>query len=238
MSTTINERLLDVISVLYKGNKSTFASAIGVTPSVIDNITGKRQGKPSFEVLNKISAIKEINIEWLITGQGDMLKDVSNTTSALARSTEKPTTSHSQFYRLDKYTPGTIPLVSTQAVGGFSGSDFSISDDDVIGYYVIPGFQNKGIDFMIRITGDSMAPRLWGGDIIACSIIRNPNFIQWNKTHLIATRDQGLLVKRLRKSTDPDCILAVSNNPDYDPFDIPKQDILGIARVVGVIHLE
>lgn len=219
-------------------NDNQLTIAAGLSNGLIGK--AKNSGKAiSFSNIEKVlHAYPELSADWLITGRGEMLKQESSTSQTLAPSTPNTPVSQYETGRLDKYTPGTIPLVSAQAVGGFSGSDFSINDDDVIGYYVIPGFQNKGIDFMIRITGDSMAPRLWGGDIIACSIIRNPNFIQWNKTHLIATRDQGLLVKRLRKSTDSDCILAVSNNPDYDPFDIPKQDILGIARVVGVIHLE
>ncbi len=68
---TINERFGKIIRVLYGGNKSAFASAIGVTPSVVDNIVGRRQGKPSFEVVEKVSALAEVNTEWLITGKGD-----------------------------------------------------------------------------------------------------------------------------------------------------------------------
>lgn len=68
---TINERFDMIITDLYGGNKSAFASAIGVTPSVIDNIVGKRQGKPSFDVVEKVSALAEVNIQWLITGKGE-----------------------------------------------------------------------------------------------------------------------------------------------------------------------
>ena len=71
---SINERFSQIITALFNGNKSAFASAIGVTPSVVDNIVGKRQGKPSFDVVEKVSALAEININWLITGKGDMLK--------------------------------------------------------------------------------------------------------------------------------------------------------------------
>lgn len=129
-------------------------------------------------------------------------------------------------------------MVSEKAVGGFANEHFSIRENDVLEYYVIPKFRYLGVDFMIELTGDSMMPRLYPGDIIACSIIHNSNFIQWNKPHLLATREQGLIVKRLRKSSDSNCLLAVSDNHEYDPIDIPKDEILGIARVVGVIHLE
>ncbi len=74
---TVNERFGKIIRVLYGGNKSAFASAIGVTPSVVDNIVGKRQGKPSFDVVEKVSALAEVNISWLITGRGEPF-DFSN----------------------------------------------------------------------------------------------------------------------------------------------------------------
>ena len=68
---TINERFNKIIKALFGGNKSAFANTIGVAPSVIDNIVGKRQGNPSFEVLEKVSAIAEINLEWLIADRGE-----------------------------------------------------------------------------------------------------------------------------------------------------------------------
>lgn len=67
----INERFCKIIRTLYGGNKSAFASAIGVAPSVVENIVGKRQGKPSFDVIEKVCAIAEVNTIWLITGRGE-----------------------------------------------------------------------------------------------------------------------------------------------------------------------
>jgi phage repressor protein C with HTH and peptisase S24 domain len=240
----INGRFNQIITTLFKGNKSAFASAVGVTPSVVDNIVGKRQGKPSFEVLEKVSAIAEINIEWLITGNGNMLKEQTQKPAAITKkekliSTHSGTETHFEaLTETTKKAPGAIPLVSERAVGGFANEHFTIKEKDVLAYYVIPKFRHLGVDFMIEVIGDSMIPRLYPGDIIACSIIHNSQFIQWNKPHLIATREQGLIVKRLRKSMEKDCLLAVSDNHEYDPFDIPKDEIVGIARVVGVIHLE
>lgn len=134
--------------------------------------------------------------------------------------------------------PEGIPLVSVKAVGGFAGKDFSIQESDIEAYYVIPKFRNLNVDFLIEVVGDSMMPRIFPGDIIACSIIRNPRFIQWNKTYLISSDEQGMIVKRLRKSEEKGSLLAVSDNIEYDPFDIPLSDINGLARVVGVIHAE
>ena len=55
---------------------------------------------------------------------------------------------------------------------------------------------------------------------------------------MIATIDRGMLVKRIMPGTDKDCLTAVSDNKEYPPFDIPKDEITGMARIVGVIHIE
>lgn len=70
---TINERFTVIINTLYSGNKSAFAKAIGVAPSVVDNIVGKRQGKPSYDVIEKVSALAAVNLNWLISEIGEPL---------------------------------------------------------------------------------------------------------------------------------------------------------------------
>lgn len=131
-----------------------------------------------------------------------------------------------------------VPLVSELAVGGFSGVDFSIPEGSVKNYYNLPKLHGRNVDFLIEVTGHSMEPHIYSGDIIACSVMHDSAFIQWGKPYLISTREDGLIVKRLRKSDSMDSLLAVSDNPDYDPFTIPKSEITGLARVICTIHIE
>ncbi|MGM9863322.1 MAG: XRE family transcriptional regulator [Lepagella sp.] len=71
---TINERFDELIKVLYGGNKRAFAKALEVAPTVIENVVGSRQGKPSFEVISKVCALANINAEWVVCGTGEMMK--------------------------------------------------------------------------------------------------------------------------------------------------------------------
>lgn len=267
----INEKIETIISVLFAGNKRAFAKAVGISPSVVENIVGTRKGKPSYDVLTKICANANVSAEWLLLGTGkekamDMFNIRKDLTLRVPFTTEdgietfmttefkkdfsqkdnedkeiqeckKNGNAFDQLLYPDKELKR-LPLVSVKAVGGFAGKDFSIKEQDIESYYVVPKFRNLDVDFLIEVIGDSMMPRLFPGDIIACSVIRNPNFIQWNKTYLIATDEQGMIVKRLKKSSEKDSLLAVSDNIEYDPFDIPMSDIKGLARVVGVIHAD
>lgn len=243
MSTSINERFEIIIQVLFRGNKRAFAKAVGISPTVVENVVGSRKGKPSFDVLEKVCSNANISSEWLLLGKGEMFMDMFNIRKDLVLSSkldddENETKEAITSFHTTKEPVNSIPLVSEKAVGGFANEHFSINKEDVLAYYMIPKFRHLHVDFMIEIIGDSMIPKFYPGDIIACSIIHNSQFIQWNKPHLIATREQGLIVKRIRKSSKDGCLLAVSDNHEYDTFDIPKDEITGMARIVGVIHLE
>lgn len=212
---TINERFDQIIGTLFKGNKSAFANAIGVTPSVVDNIVGKRQGKPSFDVVEKVSALAEINIDWLITGKGDMLKSSKGI---------KPT------------KDGTgIPLIPVEAMAGcFTGSQTVLLQE--CDHYVVPAFKNA--DFLIYERDDSMQPRYFSGDMVACKMLSPTDlFFQWGKVYVLDT-DQGALIKKVEQGTDDETITLVSENENYKPFQIPRRAVYHIAIVMGLIRTE
>lgn len=170
----------------------------------------------------------DINPAWLIAGEGSMIREPS-----------PPTQQPSQSPPVKPYPtqgPDGIPLVSMEAAAGFGTAEFAIKDEDIQNRYMVPDF--NGIDFMIRVKGSSMYPKYSSGDIIACRILRESKFIQWNKCYVIATHEQGLLVKRLKKGSDDSSFLAVSDNKEYEPFEIPATEITGIALVIGVIRME
>lgn len=183
----------------------------------------KRNADLGEGVLNKIlDNCLEINPVWLLTGNGEMLKENLSVK-------EEPT----PYF----ITPKGIPLVKGTAIGGFGNSNFAIEQRDVKDYYVIPKFQHKKVDFMIEVEGSSMYPKYNSGDVVACRVINEQSFIQWNKTHVVATKDQGIIIKRIKKGENGS-LLMVSDNKDYDPFPVPTEEIEGIALVVGVIRLE
>jgi hypothetical protein len=67
-NSTVNERIMNLVQVLSKGNKSAFSKAAGISNQSLAEILGKRQSAPSF------SALQKIHMEWLIMGKGEMLK--------------------------------------------------------------------------------------------------------------------------------------------------------------------
>lgn len=128
-----------------------------------------------------------------------------------------------------------IPLIPISAMAGaFSG------DQVVLDYecerFVVPTF--KGAEFLISVKGSSMYPKYNSGDIVACKRIPLRDiYFQWNKVYVLDT-DQGALIKRVKPGSDKDHILIVSDNTNYDPFELPLSRIYNVALVIGVIRLE
>ncbi len=127
-----------------------------------------------------------------------------------------------------------LPLIPIEAVAGFGSQQFP--DLPVEGFYQIAEFSTA--DFLVRVKGDSMTPKYNAGDIIACKKVNDLLFFQWGRVYVVDTKSQGMMVKRVRQSTTEEKIRLVSENPDYDPFDIPRSDINAVSLVMGAITLE
>ena len=73
---TVNDRIECIVNALFGGKKATFANAIGLDRFAIGNYLGpKKRSKPPVDVLTKI--VTELNVDayWLLTGEGEMMKD-------------------------------------------------------------------------------------------------------------------------------------------------------------------
>lgn len=70
----IIERLQEIID--YESlNVSSFAKRIGVADQTIRGIVVQKRNKPGFDLLAKvIQTFNWINAEWLLTGEGEMIK--------------------------------------------------------------------------------------------------------------------------------------------------------------------
>lgn len=232
------DRLLRLIEHYSDGNKSEFARMIGVSPQAVNTWISRN----TFDIDIVYANCINVSPEWLLTGKGPMLKptiEESQVTTQLSTPTAKDRLPEA-FRCLDPLhaTQELIPLVTPKVAAGFGSADFSIAESDIKDYYIIPKWRRQRVDFMIEVTGDSMQPKYSAGDIVGCTIIQNSSFIQWNRPHVIATREQGILVKRLMPGTTSNTISAVSDNPKYPPFDIPKNEINGIALIIGMVGLE
>lgn len=180
-------------------------------------INAIKKNGPTASVLQKISSTcPELNLHWLITGYGEMLNEKGGGDRSPA-----------------------IPLLPFSAVAGSLAENTPVDLLHAIDTYVVPDFSARSADCAVRVDGDSMYPKYSNGDILAIRIIKDPTFFQWGRVYVLST-NQGCVIKRLFPDPDdPDGIICHSeNSANYPDYKINKQDIIGVAIVVGHAGIE
>ena len=190
---------------------AAFARNIGVHPTQIYDLQSGKTKSVSAEMADKIVAYyPKYNKYWLLTGEGEMTNDKPATR-----------TSHSIRYWVD---------VDATAGG------VTMFDDMITKSYIdlnIPEFRD--CTDAVNLYGDSMAPLYKSGQII---ILKEwtESFIDFGNVYLIVTKSGNRMVKYLRKGTDKQHVLCVSENKEFDPFEIELGDILRLYLVKGSVQ--
>lgn len=228
-----------------------FLDSKGISVRQFEQMIGSSDGKIAkfmatnsslkSDTLSKIMEVfPQLSIEWLITGEGEMLKTADNSSSVPPTDDREKTERRPREEApiMKPVVSGGIPLVPIDAVAGFNGWDESGISELDCARYDVPDFAAVHADFLIRVSGSSMYPKYSSGDILACRKIVEVTFIQWGKIYVIDSQ-QGAMVKRLFPiEGDDEHVLCKSDNPNYLPFELPKNEIRSLSIVVGAIRLE
>lgn len=203
-----------------------FISYIGLTVSEFEGKAGLSNGSVSKmgdgtrrTTIDKISnSFPELSKVWLLTGEGEML-----TTDAPVVEQRKQESEENEGKL--------IPLLPLSAEGGsldgFDNLGVSLPDCEVI-YSPI-----KDADMAITVSGKSMEPDYPEGCRVVVKRINHALFIEWGREYVLDTAN-GIVLKTLEPSDDPNFIRCTSLNPDqrrYAPFEIPKESVRGVYRV-------
>lgn len=208
----IKERFIKYLKAKSVG-QTAFEESSGLSRGAISQKSGF-----SANSIGKIAfACPDLDLDWLITGKGSMLKSESSDFSP-------------------SYKEGT-PLLPIEAWGGsLSGSSISILAEQCKKYNV----PISNIDFLIPIAGDSMMPDYCPGDIVGIKKINERAFIEWGKVYVLDTCN-GVVIKEIQPSENEGCITCVSRNMPgkYKPFEVSlnPDDFYGMYTVKGTVRL-
>lgn len=211
--------------LLYLENKGVtpyeFYKESGVTRGILQQNNGISEDN----IARFLAYAPDVNIEWLLTSKGSMIKDgstdiqISNDTTT----SSMPTTS---------MNPGIgTPYYDVDFIGGFDevfNSQVNIPATNI----VIRGFEKASL--WCNVTGHSMEPKINHGDIIAlhqCTL----NDIQYGEIYAVVL-DTIRTIKILRRSPNPDKLRFIPiNTNDYDEQELDKSRIINVFEVIGSI---
>lgn len=206
MASEVKDRLLEFLR--YKRmSQVEFTRLMGVSGAYV----AAMRRSLSDDKVNKLRKLfPDLNITWLLYGDGEMIADKENSDA------EAP----------EEYL---VPLLPVAAFAGDLQSWSQGCELPQCEKIVAPV---RGADFAIRISGDSMEPVIHNGSTLFIKRINDRAFVPWGNSMVIDT-ENGVLVKNVYPIHDnPKSIEARSYNPHYPPIQIPTDSIYGLYRIL------
>lgn len=178
---------------------------------------------------DRIAISCDLNIEWLLTGEGEMTIDTDKNSEL------KIVGSPKEAGRL-------IPFYDAETTGGYDGRVSSSTEEATLkGYIQAGGWFNGRETAAIRHVGDSMI-EYPNGCVLAVREVTERRLLVPGQNYVIETVEYRI-TKRVQRGSSPNTIALYSTNQEkyedgrliYEPFEISLEDVRRIFSVLGYI---
>ncbi len=189
-----------------------FASKIGRNqPNVSEIMRGKR-GVPNKLIADILNAFPHINKDWLIFGEGYMCDGDADSAAASSSSTRPRLPKTMAEGNIEAYlnNPETRALCQEKAVVT----------------------QFPDYEFTVILKNDRMTPKYQRGDELA---FRKSSIVEWGNDYLLDTQEGPKFKKIFNSEGSVRCVSY--NKKEFPDFEIPKDQIYGYYKCVGVIRV-
>lgn len=222
-----------------------FISVKGITVQVFEKESGLSNGAVSKmgdntrrSTIDKISnAFPDINRDWLLTGNGEMLKPDRRDLSPNARLV-------GGVYSAGQKDDGVamVDFVPVSATASFIESLSGDSDSDFDKYPLIPkGNEGDNIESLkiFEVDGDSMFPTISSGSLILAKIIPEKSW-HYAEGVVVAVFSEYVVVKRVARNCllTENYIILRSDNEDYGEMNVALADLRALYKAKRIISSE
>lgn len=204
----VKERLIQFIEYKKLSIKE-FQKSIDVSVSYVTNIS---QSIGAVILRRIIEVYPDLNPDWLIKGEGDMIKKMED--SALNGKTILVLPTSAQGGRLTDFVTSIYAQDCERMVSPIDDADFAIP-----------------------VTGDSMAPEYPNGSRVLIKKINEKAFIDWGRTFVLDTCN-GTVIKNIYPGSTERCVKCVSINERFPEFEVQYSDVYGWYRVLALLALK
>lgn len=205
----------DIFKQLLQNNGVTayqMSKDTGISESLISNWKSGRQ-LPKYDSLNILADYFKVSGDVLL-GREDIPKKLIDITNE----SPKKETNHKSIMK---------PLYLTPASAG-TGS--WLGDDTPTEWITIPkSNETVSADFLVRVSGDSMQPKYYDGDIV---LIKQSSSITEGEYGVFILNNEAF-IKKMGKGE------LISVNPNYDNIPVSEYDTISCAgKVIGILKNE
>jgi phage repressor protein C with HTH and peptisase S24 domain len=222
----IHQRFEQIINLLADGVQRRFAQHIGVASGVIGDIVGQRKSKPGFDITVKIlQAYPELRAEWLMRGEGEMLKSAESLKNNSVSSRPAPVKIHIEA---DASGNKQAPWINYKAAANYLAGYQSQERYEEVEMFSLPPeiMPGKQPYTAFTVTGESMEPTFFAEDIVLCQQIPQTQWLDLRNEILavVVSRTHGIQLKRITVRKELRLLRCRSDNPRSIPFDISLND--------------
>lgn len=215
-------------------NKNSFSKAIGISNNVTITRIINEHRTPSRATCEKIvSAFPAYNLEWLLTGEGNMLTDAPSQTY------------HSNARPVDDLSYMNVPVIHIKAQCGYlAGYGDTEYIDTLPTMPVIVDKTYHGKYRIFEAEGDSMDDNsrlaICDGDKVLAREVRRDLWLP--KLHIndwyfvIVHRTNGISIKQITAQDDKGNITCHSLNELFNDYTVNLDDVMEIYNVIKVVE--
>ncbi|MCH5307249.1 MAG: LexA family transcriptional regulator [Prevotella sp.] len=174
------------------------------------------------------------NLDWLLTGEGEMLADPQRGPSAPDARTIRTNTADRPHQQQAQSSPAAKgkPYYNVDFALGF---DIMENDQTQNPDYLIDFPPYNDCDLFCNAHGDSMQPTISNGDIVALRHVGDISYLINGEIYAIVTTNGLRTIKRVRDNGDT--LTLIADNPAVAEQVIPKTAVTHVYHVRGTIKM-
>ncbi len=223
-SATILDRLKYLVKISHK-TQAQFARLINIDPSSMSKILADKMPITE-QFVNRVVVNLNVSKAWFASGTGVPFgKNEPHNAPNLGDTTV--TVCHK---------PAGAPVYDIDATAGVTPLSRQFTAENIMGYIDMPQLDSKNP--IIRVSGDSMEPRVANGAFISIRPINDPSVIMWGSIYLVQLEDYRMVKIIKPCHDDPDKVILHSENPAYDDIVVKRDAILKLFFVEAVLNCQ
>lgn len=238
----ITERLSNLV-FMFGNSVNAFAKNIGVDTANLNKMVKGQQSITKKTVQKIISAYPQVSEEWLLTGEGTMLKGQQpqqyNSPNAVIGNNNVVQSNNTYGSKIpnvitEKETAPLVPI--------------SLAKRENVDLYKVmrePNLQAEHItrvnsfaelDFYYSVSDDSMRPDFKCGDILALRAIDEGSYIINGNIYVLDTISYGLILRVIKQRGDMYECSTLQDTDRYEPFNVPITDVFRVYNIKGLLR--
>ena len=206
-------------------------------------ISAMRKGFGQDKLNNVLSVFPELNREWLLYGEGEMLRVPATVTVYSPTDEERKEIGEGVDMSVvpaeiveeieEKIKEETaVPIISPQ-IASCDNYDISeyLEEDNELELF-IPSDMTKDVDGAAIVCKTSMLPTLAPNDIVFIKLIKDKTCITDGGTYYFKLRKRSTKIRRVKISGNE--LRLIAQNPQYGDIIITFDDIINVATIEGM----